>query len=245
MRASRIGAWTSVFAAIGIGKACESLLESSFCVDGYSVLRTRVKICGLTKVDEAVQACDLGADAIGFVFYPKSSRFVSIEQAALMQSAMPAFVSAVGLFVNPSRAEVEQVLQHVHLDCLQFHGEENEEFCTSFSVPYMKAIRVREGLDLEAEIAKYPKSSAILLDAYDKQSAGGTGHRFDWSIAKRCVQSSAARIVLAGGLEPSNVAEAIEQVRPYAVDVSTGVESAPGIKSVERMNAFFNEVRSV
>lgn len=214
-------------------------------MNGKIVLRTRVKICGLTKIEEAVQACDLGADAIGFVFYPKSSRFVSIEQAALMQSAMPAFVSTVGLFVNPSRAEVEQVLEHVHLDCLQFHGDESESFCTSFSVPYMKGIRVREGVDLEAEIAKYSKSSAILLDAYDAQSAGGTGHRFDWSIAQRCVQNSAKRIVLAGGLEASNVAEAIEQVRPYAVDVSTGVESAPGTKSVERMKAFFNEVRSV
>lgn len=192
-----------------------------------------------------MQACDLGVDAIGLVFYPKSSRAVSLEQAALIRQALPAFVSAVGLFVNPTRAEVEQVLKHLHLDCLQFHGEESDAFCSSFSMPYMKAIRVRDGMDLETEISNYSKSSAILLDSFDMQSAGGTGKRFDWDIAARSVQTSGAKIVLAGGLDATNVAAAIEHVRPYAVDVSSGVEEAPGTKSTERMKAFFNEVRSV
>jgi phosphoribosylanthranilate isomerase len=209
------------------------------------VLRTRVKIFGLTKPEEALQACELGADAIGLVFYAKSSRALSIAQAALIAQSLPAFVSAIGLFVNPSVEEVEQVLEQVHLDCLQFHGDEDETFCRSFGIPYMKAIRVRDGMDLDLEISKYSKSSAILLDSYDKHVAGGTGKRFDWDIAARSVQTGAAKIVLAGGLDDTNVAAAIKHVRPYAVDVSSGVEKAPGTKSIERMQAFFNEVRSV
>ncbi len=209
------------------------------------MLRTRVKICGLTKPEEALQACELGADAIGLVFYAKSSRALSIAQAALIAQSLPAFVSAIGLFVNPSVEEVEQVLEQVHLDCLQFHGDEDETFCRSFGIPYMKAIRVRDGMDLDLEISKYSKSSAILLDSYDKHVAGGTGKRFDWDIAARSVQTGAAKIVLAGGLDATNVAAAIKHVRPYAVDVSSGVEKAPGTKSIERMQAFFNEVRSV
>jgi len=207
--------------------------------------RTRVKICGLTNPEQALQACELGADAIGLVFYPKSSRAISVSQAAQIQQSFPAFVSAVGLFVNPTREEVEAVLQQVHLDCLQFHGAESEAFCRSFSVPYMKAIRVRDGLDIGEEISKYSSSSAILLDSYDESSAGGTGKQFNWDIARQCVQTSPAKIVLAGGLDDSNVATAIKHVRPYAVDVSSGVEDAPGSKSIERMQAFFNEVRSV
>jgi phosphoribosylanthranilate isomerase len=204
-----------------------------------------VKICGLTKREEAIQACDLGADAIGLVFYPKSSRALSLEQAVIVRRALPAFVSAVGLFVNPTRAEVERVLQCIHLDCLQFHGEESDSFCGSFSMPYMKAIRVQDGMNLDSEISKYSNSSAILLDSYDKSVAGGTGKQFDWDIAARSVQTSGAKIVLAGGLSASNVAAAIKHVCPYAVDVSSGVEDAPGTKSTERMNAFFNEVRGV
>lgn len=209
------------------------------------MLRTRVKICGLTSVEEAVEAANLGADAIGLVFYPRSKRSISIADAAAIREALPAFVSAVGLFVNPTEAEVERVLEQLHLDCLQFHGDETPQFCCSFGVPYMKAIRVREGMDLDFEISRFTTSSAILLDSFDTHSAGGTGTSFNWEIATRVVHKCAQRIVLAGGLEAQNVAAAIRQVRPYAVDVSTGVESAPGRKSLERMQAFFNEVKSV
>lgn len=209
------------------------------------MLRTRVKICGLTSVEEAVVAAGLGADAIGLVFYPHSKRALSVAAAASIAQALPAFVSVVGLFVNPTEAQVEMVLKQLHLDCLQFHGDETAQFCASFGLPYMKAIRVREGLDLDREISKYTTSSAILLDKFDEQSAGGTGTRFDWAIAAAAVRNTPQRIVLAGGLDAQNVAAAIRQVQPYAVDVSSGVESAPGRKSAERMQAFFSEVNSV
>lgn len=209
------------------------------------MLRTRVKICGLTSVEEAVLAASLGADAIGLVFYPPSKRALSVADAVAIRQALPAFVSAVGLFVNPTEAQVETVLKQLYLDCLQFHGDETPQFCASFGLPYMKAIRVRDGLDLEKEISKFTTSSAILLDSFDKQSAGGTGTRFDWKIAAGAVRSTEQRIVLAGGLDAQNVAAAIRQVHPYAVDVSSGVEFAPGRKSPERMQAFFNEVNSV
>jgi phosphoribosylanthranilate isomerase len=209
------------------------------------VSRTRVKICGLTSAKDALQAVALGADAIGLVFYSGSARAVDIEAAAQIRSALPAFISVVGLFVNPSTAEVEHVLRHVRIDCLQFHGDEADVFCTSFGIPYMKAIRVRPEMDLILEIANYSKSSAILLDNYDKNSPGGTGQSFDWNVARDCVQNSAAKIVLAGGLRAENVASAIREVQPYAVDVSSGVESAPGRKCNDRMKAFFQEVYSV
>lgn len=209
------------------------------------MLRTRVKICGLTSVDEAVIAANLGADAIGLVFYPQSKRALSVTAAVSIRRALPALISAVGLFVNPTQAQVEVVLKQLHLDCLQFHGDETAHFCNSFGLPYIKAIRVRDGLDLESEISKFTTSSAILLDSFDKHSAGGTGTRFNWDIAARAVCFSERRIILAGGLDVQNVAAAIHQVHPYAVDVSSGVESAPGHKCPERMQAFFNEVKSV
>ncbi|MDP1933175.1 MAG: phosphoribosylanthranilate isomerase [Gammaproteobacteria bacterium] len=207
--------------------------------------RTRVKICGLTSAQDALKAAELGADAIGLVFYSKSTRAVTPGQAVQICSTLPALVSVVGLFVNPSEAEVETTLKHVHLDCLQFHGDESAAFCGSFGIPYMKAIRVRPDLDVIRKISEYSNASAILLDSYDKNSAGGTGIAFDWQIAQRCVQEAGVKIVLAGGLSADNVAEAIRLVGPYAVDVSSGVESAPGLKSAERMSAFFNEVYSV
>lgn len=207
--------------------------------------RTRVKICGLTSSEDALLAADCGADAIGLVFYSKSARAVTAPQALDICRSLPAFVTTVGLFVNPEEEEVRTVLKHVHLDCLQFHGDESAAFCASFGIPYMKAIRVRPELNLLEEIAKYSTSSAILLDSYDKNSAGGTGIAFDWRIARRCVEEARGKIVLAGGLTAINVAEAIRLVAPYAVDVSSGVESEPGRKSKERMSSFFNEVYSV
>lgn len=209
------------------------------------MLRTRVKICGLTSVEEALQAVALGADAIGLVFYAKSSRAVSLELAREIRAALPAFVCAVGLFVNPSKEEVRATLAQVSLDCLQFHGDETPGFCGAFERPYMKAIRVVPGLDLDKKIQEYSDSCAILLDSFSATSAGGTGEVFDWSIAQDCVSRTSRPIVLAGGLSSSNVAEAIRIVQPYAVDVSSGVESEPGRKSEQRMKAFFNEVYSV
>lgn len=209
------------------------------------MLRTRVKICGLTRVDEALSAVALGADAIGLVFYAGSSRAISIEAARKIRAALPAFVCAVGLFVNPSEQEVRNTLEQVSLDCLQFHGDESESFCASFGRPYMKAIRVQKGLDLNNKIQEYSKSCAILLDAYSPNAAGGTGEVFDWNIAQACVEDSSVPIILAGGLSSENVAEAIRMVAPYGVDVSSGVESAPGVKSESRMKAFFEEVYSV
>lgn len=214
-------------------------------MSGSCVERTRVKICGLTSVEDARVAADFGADAIGLVFYGKSPRHVSTQRAAEIRAAVPAFVTVVGLFVDPSEGEVESVLKALHLDCLQFHGAEKAAFCRSFGLPYMKAIRVRQELDMPGEISKYSDSSAILLDSFDKHAAGGTGITFDWRIARQCVQESSARIVLAGGLDATNVAEAIRLVQPYAVDVSSGVESAPGCKSTQRMQEFFDEVYSV
>lgn len=207
--------------------------------------RTRIKICGLTREEDTQLACDLGADAIGLNFYPGSKRFLDLGLARRIRASIPAFVSAVGLFVNPERSEVEAVLGALHLDCLQFHGDESPEFCRSFAMPYMKVIRVREGLDIKEEISKYSESSAILLDSYDKNAFGGTGLRFDWEVARRCVQDKQARIVLAGGLRADNVAAAIAQVQPYAVDVSSGVESAPGVKDTQSLKAFFDEVNRV
>lgn len=207
--------------------------------------RTRVKICGLTSVDDALQAAELGADAIGLVFYPRSSRALSAQKAGSIRKALPVFVNVVGLFVNPTEADVELVLKHVHLDCLQFHGDEPPAFCASFGLPYMKAIRVRPELDLLSEISRFSTSSAILLDSYDKHVAGGTGTTFDWAIAQQCVEHTEAKIVLAGGLDAGNVAGAIRQVKPWAVDVSSGVESAPGAKSPQRMREFIDEVYRV
>jgi phosphoribosylanthranilate isomerase len=204
-----------------------------------------VKVCGITRPEDARLAAKLGADALGMVFYAGSKRAVSLEQAEHIRTIVPAFVSVVGLFVNPTKKEVESVLAGVHLDCLQFHGDESPEFCASFSVPYMKAIRVAPGLDVPALIRNYSSACAILLDAWDPVQAGGTGKQFDWSLAEQCVQQSDLPIVLAGGLEAANAAQAISQVRPWALDVSSGVESEPGVKDPQRLTAFFDEVNRV
>lgn len=204
--------------------------------------RTRSKICGITRIEDALQAAAAGVDAIGLNFYAASKRVVTLQAADAIQRSLPAFVNTVGLFVNPEAEAVTTVLASMHLDLLQFHGEESADFCRSFGLPYMKAIRVRPGLDVKAEIRRYQDAAAILLDAWDAEQAGGTGLQFDWSIASQCVNESAQKIVLAGGLDSSNVGEAIRQVRPYAVDVSSGVEEAPGIKDSRKIIAFMQEV---
>ncbi|MDT8397849.1 MAG: phosphoribosylanthranilate isomerase [Pseudomonadales bacterium] len=205
--------------------------------------RTRIKICGITRPEDAVCAADAGADAIGLVFYEPSVRAVTLAQARQIVAALPALVSVVGLFVNAAAADVHKVLEAVPLDLLQFHGDEHEAYCRSFSKPYMKALRVRPGLDIAQSMASFPGAAAILLDTWHQDLAGGSGQPFDWRLIPALPRSP--RLVLAGGLDEQNVARAIKLSRPYAVDVSSGVESAPGIKSRTKIAAFVNAVNKV
>jgi len=206
--------------------------------------RTRVKICGITRAKDAGAAVECGADALGFVFYPRSPRYLSLEQALGIQGSVPAFVSKVGLFVDAPAAEVEHVCARFKLDYLQFHGNEPAEYCEAFERPYLKAIRVKADMDLIAAVSPYKTAAALLLDTWHPQQAGGTGERFDWS-ALQVLPSGLPPLILAGGLHASNVREAITQVRPYAVDVSSGVEESPGLKSASKIGEFINEVNSV
>ena len=207
--------------------------------------RTRVKICGITRPEDARLAAQLGADALGLVFYANSRRGLDLQQAQEIRADIPAFVSVVGLFVDPQRKQVDDVLAHLRLDCLQFHGDETPEFCQSFAMPYMKAVRVRSGTDPLPAIRRHKQASAILLDSYDPDQAGGTGKKFDLTVARHCVDRSALPIVLAGGLTRENAVSAIKEVHPWALDLSSGVESEPGIKDPQRLQAFFNEVNRV
>lgn len=197
-------------------------------------MRTRVKICGFTQPAEAVAAAHLGVDAIGLVFYPPSPRHVSIETAAEIVKALPAFVSVVGLFVDAEESEIRNVLQAVAIDCLQFHGDEPAQACRIYGKPYLKAIRMRPETDLKAIEQQYFDAAGLLLDAYHPDAKGGTGSGFDWNlIPAQC----ALPIILAGGLSPDNAAEAIAAVKPYALDVSSGVEWAKGRKDEAKMAA--------
>jgi len=201
---------------------------------------TRIKICGITNIDDALQATELGADAIGLVFYAQSPRCVTPLQAQKIIAALPPFITTVGLFVDASAETIAQVLAQVPLDLLQFHGNESPAKCRNNPRPYIKAIRMQPQLDIPTAIASYPDARAILLDAYHPQQAGGTGTVFDWRLVpKNCSKP----LILAGGLNPANVAQAIRVVKPYAVDVSSGVEASPGIKDREKLKAFIQEVR--
>jgi phosphoribosylanthranilate isomerase len=202
-------------------------------------LRTRVKICGITRIEDALAAVACGCDAIGLVFYDNSPRNVSPDQAASIVAALPAFVSAVGLFVDASAEAVQATLAKVRLELLQFHGEESAEYCRQFHTPYMKAIRVRPGTNLLQCAAEYADAKALLLDTYSEGVAGGTGHVFDWNLIPA---SLTIPVVLAGGLNAGNVGDAIRRVRPYAVDVSGGVEREKGIKDVDKIAAFMRGV---
>ena len=202
-------------------------------------MRTRVKICGLTRAQDARCAARLGADAIGLVFYAPSPRGVSGTQAVSVLEGLSPFVTVVGLFVDPTEAEVRDVLERVPLDLLQFHGDEPPEFCAQFGRRWIKAVRMRPGVDLRAERERYAASSGLLLDAYRPGVPGGTGTAFDWRLIPR---ELVGEVILAGGLAADNVRSAIRQVRPYAVDVSGGVESAKGIKAEDKMAAFMREV---
>ena len=202
---------------------------------------TRIKICGITSAEHAQIAADCGADAIGLVFYAKSPRCVSAQQAAEIVAALPPFISVVGLFVDELPAEIERILSAVSIDVLQFHGDESVEFCKQFARPWIKALRVKPDTDIDALCRKYGSSRGMLLDAWLEGVPGGTGNTFDWQLA---AGSLPAPIVLAGGLNESNIAAAIATVRPAAVDVSGGVESAPGIKDANKIKRFIAAVRA-
>jgi phosphoribosylanthranilate isomerase len=203
---------------------------------------TRIKICGITRAEDVEAVAGSGADALGLVFYAKSPRHVSVQQAAQLAAHIPSFVTLVGLFVNPSEEEVREVLRHVPLDVLQFHGEEAPEFCARFGRPYLKAIRVKAGVDLVQCAVRYTGAQGLLMDAYIEGTHGGTGAVFEWSLIP---QELRPRIILSGGLDESNVAVAITQVRPYAVDVSSGVEESKGIKDAEKIKRFVDEVKRI
>lgn len=201
--------------------------------------RTRVKFCGITRREDALAAARLGADAIGLVFYAPSPRVVTIGQAREVVAGLPPFLSTVALFVNPAAEEVRAVADAIRPSLLQFHGEEPPAQCAQFGIPYIKAVRVRPGIDLPAEIERYENAAAILFDSYHDDRHGGTGATFDWSLLPAAV---AKPFILAGGLTPDNVAAAIARVRPYAVDVSGGIEISKGIKDLTKMQAFLREV---
>lgn len=204
-------------------------------------VRTRIKICGVTRVEDARIAVELGADAIGLVFYAPSPRSVGLAQARAIIAAIPPFVTIVGLFVDPAQDEVESVLRGCSLSLLQFHGDEAPDFCRRFGLPYIKAARVRADGDLVQYLASYHAAQGWLLDAYHEQLYGGTGESFDWKLIPRDL---ARPVILSGGLTPDNVGVAVRQVRPWAVDVSSGVEAAKGAKDAAKIAAFIAGVRN-
>lgn len=201
--------------------------------------RTRIKICGITSAIDAQQAVDAGADAIGLVFYEPSPRAVDVEQAKSIVAKLPPFISVVALFVNPEVKVVQQVLNEVRIDLLQFHGDEENDFCSQFQRPFIKAIRVRQAQDVVASCLRFTNALAILLDSYKPGVPGGTGETFDWSMIPK---NHIKPLILAGGLTPENVADAVIDIQPFAVDVSGGVEKAKGIKDHEKINEFISEV---
>lgn len=200
--------------------------------------RTRIKICGITNLKDANFAIEAGADAIGFVFYEKSPRYVEIKTAANIIQNIAPFVSCVGLFVDADENEVRKVLDNVSIDTIQFHGKETEQACAMYNRPYIKAIRMVEDISLSAECETYSSASALLLDTYVKNVPGGTGLAFDWSLIPKDLNKP---IILAGGLHENNVKNAISQVQPYAVDVSGGVEIEKGIKDPDKIKNFIRE----
>jgi phosphoribosylanthranilate isomerase len=206
-------------------------------------MRTRIKFCGITRSEDAASAAYLGADAIGLVFYPPSPRAVNLQQAREIVQGLPPFVTIVGLFVNAASSYIQEILAKVPLDMLQFHGEEAPAECSRYGRPYVKAIRMEEGIvELEQLARVYGDASALLLDAYQAGVPGGTGQTFDWD---RIPPEQSKAIILAGGLTPENVPEAVRKVQPYAVDVSGGVERTKGVKDAAKMAAFIRGVNSV
>ena len=201
------------------------------------VNRARVKICGITRLEDAISAANLGVDAIGLVFYAESTRFVKLSLAAEIAATVGPFVSVVGLFVNAPVHEVNEAITSVGLDILQFHGDEDEAYCSQFSKPYIKAIRMHHDLNINESISKYPSARGFLFDSWAEDKYGGTGKVFDWA---RLTSLKGRPIILAGGLNPDNARKAISALNPYALDVSGGVEESPGIKSSRLMEQFVN-----
>jgi phosphoribosylanthranilate isomerase len=196
-----------------------------------------VKICGITSPEQALMAQQNGADALGLVIYEKSPRYVDVQKAAQIRSVISQPTLSIALLVNPSEALVNRVIEQVKPDFIQFHGDETADFCHQFNYPFIRAIRMREGLDIDAEVEAYDAQGGFLFDAWSDDLYGGTGHSFDWS---RLPTSTDYKLILAGGLTPDNVGTAVELIKPYMVDVSGGVESAPGIKDPEKVSAFIS-----
>lgn len=203
-------------------------------------MRTRIKICGLTRPEDMVAAIEAGADALGLVFYPPSPRFVDLEKAASLARLVPPFVTTVGLFVNAEPQVVRETLAAVPLHLLQFHGDEDESYCQQFNRPYVKAARMKPGVDLLQYVSAFPSAQAILLDAF-VEGFGGGGKVFDWNLIPGALPKP---LILSGGLDAGNVGEAVVRVRPAAVDVSSGVEAAKGIKDAKKIHAFVSAVRA-
>jgi len=199
--------------------------------------RTRIKFCGLTRPEDIAKAVALGVDALGFVMWPKSSRSITPEALRILAVQVPAFVTRVGLFVNQPAELIEQCLPH--LDLIQFHGDESAAFCQQFGRPWIKALRMRDDIDLHEAAKEYSAAQALLLDAYRPGVPGGTGETFDWSRIPATLEKP---VILAGGLTANNIAAAVTQVAPYAVDVSGGIEASPGVKEAELMAAFVRHV---
>lgn len=202
---------------------------------------TRIKCCGVTRVEDALLAARLGADAIGLVFAARSPRAVSIQRAAEIVRALPPFVASVALFMDDDALRVQQVLDEVRPALLQFHGSETDAWCTQFGRPFLKAIAMGEGASAVARLQLWPHAAALLLDGHAQGEAGGAGHTFDWSVLPTGLRQP---LILAGGLDALNVGAGIRALRPWAVDVATGVEMAPGIKSVDKLAAFIRAVRA-
>lgn len=203
--------------------------------------RTRIKYCGMTRVEDALAAAHLGVDAIGLVFTRRSSRCVDVEQARAIRSAMPAYVSVVGLFMDDDPHWIAEVEAEVRLDLLQFHGSESAKVCASFATPYVKTVAMASAPDVEAIMRAHPRAAGFVLDGHAAGAPGGSGQRFDWS---RVPKNARQPIIVAGGLNADNVGEAIAVARPWAVDVASGIESAPGIKDRRKMQAFVRAVHS-
>ncbi|MDV2079807.1 phosphoribosylanthranilate isomerase [Marinobacter xestospongiae] len=206
------------------------------------MMKTKTKICGITEIGDALTAANAGADAIGLVFFDPSPRAVDVARAREIAAAVPAFVTLVGLFVNPDADYVRNILDQVPLDLLQFHGDESPEFCNQFGRRWIKAVRVATTDDVEDAFERYSLGSGLLLDAYDPTLYGGTGKSFDWTLIP---QQRPLPLILAGGLNSDNVARAITAVKPWAVDVSGGVEIRKGVKDAARIKEFLNEVHRV
>ena len=205
-------------------------------------MQTRIKFCGMTRLQDVHQAVGLGVDALGFVFVQESARYLTVEQAQILLAKVPPFVARVGLFMNAESAYIQDVLDKVRLNMLQFHGSETEEFCNSFNMPYLKAVPMGSIASVAGFCSQFPSVAGVVLDSHTKGKMGGSGEKFEWS---RVPPDLDKPIVLAGGLNAGNIATAIQTVRPYAVDVSSGIEAGTGAKDLAKMELFVKEARHV